>query len=394
MKWAAVAVLGGLSCIGCVGATGGAGVGGGQVGKPVALFPSQADLNRVASQPVDTPKSSVDMADVDSWQMQQPADTPQYPSDTTWDQLVLKSNEAQGKHATLSTALRCAAEEAARFYTVNGGMPDDGLREHMLLRCGSTAAAHGFVYITGRISDSMPMARVEASGRAGVERMVQERLAQGGQFGLASARGHGRYAVVAFSAVERATLEPFSSLLTGNSVTLSGELLQPAGFIVGLVTHGAYGVEHCESDPFAHPPAFHVTCPIAAEDTSARIEIVSRQEGRVLLEPALDLEVRRDEHAELEYNARAYGENKTVASSAEFRDQLLADLNRVRGAAGLTPYALEALQSQTDERFAPALAQSLEHGDPAQQNTIALGLLAGWDVHSGLIRNGSDCARC
>ncbi len=388
MKRAACALLGGFWCVGCVGPSVVGGVGGGQLGKPVAVFPSQAELNRVASQPVETPKSSVDMADVDSWQMQQPADTPQYPSETTWDRLVVKSNEANGNRMTLSTALRCAAEEAARFYTVNGGMPDDGLREHLLLRCGSTAPAHAFVYITGKIPDSMPLTRVEASGRAGVEQLINERFGRAGQFGLACARGHGRYAVAAFTAVERATLEPFSAVISGNTVTLSGELLRPASVAYGLVTHGAYGVERCENDPFAHVPAFHVTCPIAADDTSARIEIVSQQEGRVLLEPALEVEVRRDEHAALEYNAGAYGANKAVASSGEFRDQLWADLNRVRTAAGLTPFALEAVQSQTDERFAPALAQSLVSGDVAQETTITLGLLAGWDVHGGLIQSG------
>src|SRR5438552_414764 len=133
----AVAV-GGSFCAAC-----GAGAGaGGELGKPVALFPSQAELNDAASGQHATPKGATGMADVDSWHMAPAAPPAQYPTETTWDKLVVAAAQAHGNGVTLSPELRCAAEEAARFYTVNSGMPDDGLREHLLLRCGSTLPSH------------------------------------------------------------------------------------------------------------------------------------------------------------------------------------------------------------------------------------------------------------
>jgi hypothetical protein len=101
-------------------------------------------------------------------------------------------------------------------------------------------------------------------------------------------------------------------------------------------------------DPLQRLPAFRITCPISATDPATRIEITTKQEGRVLLEAAAQVEVRHDEQAQLDYNAAAYGANKPVANSSQFRNQLLADLNQVRTAAGVRPFALEARQSVTD----------------------------------------------
>lgn len=381
MKWVVYAVLGGASCVACGGA--------GEVGKPIAQFPSQADLNGLAASQPAALKSEAGMANVDSWDMQAPVAAPQYPTETTWDRLVTDTGRSRGGRVVLSPALRCAAQEAARFYTVNSGMPDDGLREHLLLRCGATLPAHGFTYMSQDVPDNVPDAQLESAVRASVQKVVDKGLAiAGSEFGLGAARGHGRYAVVAFSGLERARIAPFSPVVQGDSVTLSGELKGPAAYIVALATQGPYGVAHCEIDPMSRLPRFKVTCPVAADDATTRIEVATKEDGRVLMEPVVELEVRHDDQAELQYKAASYGSNKAVANSAEFRRELLADLNQVRNAAGLQPFALEAQESQTEDRLAPVLFQSLHSNDEQQQATITLGLLAGWDVHGGLIRDG------
>lgn len=383
MKWlGSWAAVGGLACAACGGSAG-------ELGKPVALFPSQSDLNQVTSSGPVTPKGAANMVDVDRWQMQtQAPNTAPYPSETTLDRLVLSAAQAHAGNVSLSPALRCAAEEAARFYTVNAGMPDDGLREHLLLRCGSTLAGHSFTYFTQQVPDSVPLAELEQSDAPGVQKLLDRRFSElHGEFGLGAARGNGRYAVVLFSGAPRAALRDFSPVVSGDSVTLSGQLLTQAEYVLALATQGPYGVARCEVDPLQRLPAFRITCPLSAADPATRIEITTKQAGRVLLEAAAQLEVRRDEQAQLEYNAAAYGANKTVASSSQFRAQLLADLNQVRTLAGLRPFALEPSQSVTDDRLAPYLYQTLNQGDAQQATTITLGLLAGWDVH-GLIRDG------
>jgi hypothetical protein len=205
MKWLLWVGLGGLSCAAC---------GGSGVGKPIAQFPSQADLNDLASGTRGTPKGSTGIADVDSWQMQAPeGQQARYPNESNWDKLALSTAQAHDNSETLSAQLRCAAQEAARFYTVNSGMPDDGLREHLLLRCGSSLSAHSFAYVTQQVPDNVSSAEIENSMRNDVQKMLDAGFHEAhGQLGLGWARGGGRYAVVEISGVPRAVLRDFSPI--------------------------------------------------------------------------------------------------------------------------------------------------------------------------------------
>lgn len=143
------ALLGGLICIGCVGG------GGGELGKPVAQFPTRGELESLTgNQPPATTPSTPGLVDADSWQTEAPIAQAQYPEETSWDKLLVDA--ARGQGVKLAPELRCAAEEVARFYTVHGGMPDDGLREHLLLRCGSSLASHAFSYLTNAVPDTVP----------------------------------------------------------------------------------------------------------------------------------------------------------------------------------------------------------------------------------------------
>ena len=379
------ALLGGVMCVACVGGTG----GGGELGKPVAVFPSRGDLEGVAAKPAPVAEQSMPgLVDADSWQTDVPAVAPaQYPEETSWDKLMIEAVRGHGNPVVLSPELRCAAQEAARFYTVHGGMPDYGLREHLLLHCGSSLASHDFSYLTEAVPDAVPAAPLEASARTPLLQHLDQRMkGQSGQMALGVARGNGRFAAVVLSGVPRVALRGFSPLITGSSVTLEGELKGNAQFLTGFVNQGLYGVAFCEGDPLLRLPAFRITCPVAPEDQSARIELATKQPARVLFEPAGQVEVRR-EGSNLKYDAAAYGVNTTVANPTQFRAALLADLNKVRLAANLQPFVLETQQSLTDERLAPYLYQSFQDANDPQLSTITLGLLAGWDV-KGLIRNG------
>lgn len=387
MKWL-VLVIAGWVCFACGGA------GGGDLGKPVALFPSKADLSGLAAGTAPSAKGAPGMTDVDHWQTQAPdLQQAQYPQETPWDKLALGTAQAHGASTSLSTALRCAAQEAARFYTLNQGMPDDGVREHLLLRCGSTLVGHAFGYVSNDVPDNVPTAQVEAAARPAIEKLLTQALQSSGTLvGLGVARNGGHFVAVVISGAPRAELHDFAPVVTGDRVTLSGTLRGSAEYLFALANQGPYGVARCENDATQRLPAFRLTCPLAAGDPATRIEIATKQAGRVLLEAVAQVEVRRDEHANPQYEAAAYGTNQTVASSAQFRAALFADLNRVRAAAGLRPFALESTQSTTDERLAPYLFQTLRSGDNQQMSTIALGLLAGWDV-KGLIRDGGIFCR-
>ena len=379
------ALLGGWLCMACVGGAGGSN----ELGKPVSVFPSRADLESVAGKLAPASDQSMPgLVDADSWQTDvPPVAQAQYPEENSWDSLLIEAARGHGNPVVLSPELRCAAQEAARFYTVHGGMPDDGLRDHLLLRCGSSLAAHGFSYLAQAIPDTVPTAQLEAHARTPLLQHLEERMkGASGQLALGVARGNGRFAAVVISGTPRVTLRRFSPIITGSSATLEGELKDSAQFLTALVNQGLYGVAFCEVDPLVRLPAFRVTCPIAAQDQSARIELATKQPSRVLFEPVGQVEVRR-EGSNPQYNAAAYGENSAVANPAQFRAALLSALNQVRVAANLRPFVLENQQSVTDERLAPYLYQSFHEGNDPQLRTITLGLLAGWDV-KGLIRNG------
>jgi hypothetical protein len=373
-----------LAGVGCAGGAS----GGGELGKPIAQFPSRSDLESVARTPSPVTKQVEGLADAESWQTETPpVAQAKYPEETVWDKLLIEAARGHGNPLVLAPELRCAAQEAARFYTVHGGMPDDGLREHLLLRCGSSLDSHGFSYLVNPVPDNVPAAQLEAAARMPLLKHLDERMkGQSGQMALGVARGHGRFAAVVLTGLPRVALRGFSPVITGSSVTLEGELKGPAEYLVGFVNQGRYGVAYCEGDSRLQLPAFRIRCPVAAEDQSARIELSTKQAGRVLFNAVAQVEVRR-EGSNPEYNAAAYGANETVANSAQFRTLLLADLNKVRLAAKLPPFVLETQQSITDERLAPHLYQSSRDGDERQLSTIALGLLAGWDV-KGMIRNG------
>jgi hypothetical protein len=342
----------------------------------------------MARGPAPVAKQTEGLVDADSWQVEAPAAPGiPYPEETTWDNLMIDAARGHGNAVVLSPELRCAAQEAARFYTVHGGLPDDGVREHLLLRCGSSLDTHAISYLSNAVPDGAPNSQLEASARMPLLKHLDERMkGETKQMGLGVARGHGRFAAVVLSGVPRVTLRGFSPLISGSSVTLEGELKGPAQYLIGFVTQGQYGVAYCESDPKRRLPKFRISCPIAEGDQSARIELSTKQEARVLFDSVAEVEVRR-EGSNPEYNAAAYGANQTVTSSAQFRTVLFAELNKVRAAAHLPPFVLEAQQSITDERLAPHLYQSFREGNEQQQSTIALGLLAGWDV-KGMIRDG------
>jgi hypothetical protein len=247
--------------------------------------------------------------------------------------------------------------------------------------------------LTNAVPDTVPDAQVQSGARTALLKHLEDRLkGAAGQMGLGVARGQGRFAAVVLSGNPRAVFSGFSPVFSGNSVTLEGKLLGGAEFVVGFANQGPYAVARCEIDARTALPAFRVTCPVAAEDQVARIEIATKQPERVLFESVAQLEVRR-EGSNPEYAAGAYGSNRAVATSAEFRTSLLTDLNKVRTAAGLPPFALEVQQSATDERLARHLYKAFREGDNQQLNTITLGLLAGWDVRGGLIRNGGVFSR-
>ena len=371
----------GLSSIACAS-------GGGGLGTPIAQFPSRDELEDVAESDA-VPLRPMKTVEVLRWEVAPESLVPEgpYPAVTRYDAML--ASAAAERNATLSPPLRCAATEAARFFTQHGAYPDDGLRDHLVRRCGSVLPRVTFQTVDMAVPDGVAEAEFANSLNKAVSQMFAQRAKEPGvHLGAGYARGSGRVAVVTLAGAPAGRLDAFTPIIgDGESVTLSGELPRSAEHAIALVNHGASGVEVCEPDRSVKRPRFSVTCPVAAGDATARIEIASSRRGEVLMRQDIGVLVRRTEDAGLVYEPVAHGTPTKANSPAAFRRAFVAALNRVREQAGLSALTIENEQSALSDRLAPHFFSASDAGDSERTDVIALGLLAGWDV-DGMIRDG------
>src|SRR6185295_9773281 len=176
-----------------------------------------------------------------------------YPTESAFDRYF---THAVGG-AKPSSALRCAALEAARFYLEAGGLPDDGARRYLAARCGSTLAVHQLSYMTGTFPDAMSDAEiVQRHGKSLDELVAATHLNASNVAGLGVVRKNGKVALVIFAGRPVATVDDFSPLVAGSSVALSGQVSADSAFAYALITQADTGVAVCEANPAVALPKF------------------------------------------------------------------------------------------------------------------------------------------
>ncbi|HKO90452.1 MAG TPA: hypothetical protein VJU61_04835 [Polyangiaceae bacterium] len=375
-----------------------AGCAGNKLGKPVAQFPSRAELEEAARAQPEVPPPPFRTKTVDHWvlQTQVPEPGSAYPNDAPGDAWLLQY--ARAAKITASPELRCAATETARFYAEQGAFPDGTLRTHLVARCGSTLGQTDV--------RTLPLEPEEAPSAADLPASLSQRLAKllasrwpGDAFagphavvGLGFAQGQGRASFVLYRGARDLTLEGFTPLVDGDHFTVQGQWLFNLGPASALVTQGRYGVAKCEPDARAFYPKLAFVCPMLARDEAAIVEVVTRLPKRLLPYPALHAMVRRSPGAALTYHPDfsllAQGSGDSAAGGASFQESLLAAVNRVRSAARLPPLLLEPQQSKFNARLVPRLVAAAYADDLKLSDRLQLGALAGWDV-PGLIGGGS-----
>jgi hypothetical protein len=366
-------------------AAGCGGSGGGGLGRPVAVFPSKADLDQVMTEQA-KPVPPLKTVALRTWTIKTPVPSPNaaYPTETPFDRYFVRA--AGG--AKPSAPLRCAALEAARFYLEAGGLPDDGARRYFAARCGSTLPVHQFSYVNGTFPDAMTDEQIVARhGKSLDELVAAAHLNAASVTGFGVARKNGKGAFVIFTGQPVAAVDAFTPLVEGSSVTLTGHVSADSDFAYALITQADSGVAVCEGDPAVALPKFAATCPFSPSDTQARIEIGTRKPGRVLMNVELGLLVRHAEEAGLTYAPEVRGSDAEAADAAAFETALLGNLNDVRRTANAPALSLEQRQSSTNEHLAPHLYVATTEGNGELADRIGLGVLAGWDV-GGVIRDG------
>jgi len=398
MKWMAAGLLA-IGAVGCGGT-----VQNYAPSKPAAVFPTRAELEAIPQKEVTPEAFDLGNVQVETWNYGTAVGLDGlYEDPSPWGTVLASLVRAAPGKVRPSVALRCAAEETARFLAKQGASPSASWRRFTTARCGSpsplaTVAAKTFD-VPANVTDAQFVAAIPSNF---TDHMAKTFASSGRHIavGLATVREGTKLTVSIVFARDMVQLDGSSRRADGHRrVIVRGVLLgEAADEISGLVNRGRYGVAHCSSDRAVAPPAFSLSCEMAEGDKWAWVDVFARGKDRVLANNVGTVMVSAaGEESSLQYAApRSAGSPAPVRTNAEFRTALASRLNAVRKVAGLVPVELSLEQSAMNERLAGVLmggpSKDAASGNWAEFGTAedraAIGLMAGWDIR-GLIRDGT-----
>jgi len=367
--------------------------------KPVTVFPTPAALAAVEAKPVEMPAlAPSEPVPEEGWTVDAagaagaPADP--WAPQGAWDGAFAEVYAASGRKAALTRAMACMAAELGRFHLRHQAAPPEALLRFVGAVCGVFAPSAGYHWLSGEAPSSVSDERVVARWRAQLGPDLLDHVpAAARRVGFWAGRQGGRtVALVAYDATP-VEVKPFSVVPDARGeVVIEGRLDGDAASFGGFANQGRFGVKACKADPVVPRPQFRVACPVAAGDDTAWLEIVYVPPHNVLALPLVQVLARRDLERPLTFTEQPFAASHPVSDPAAFGPAVVAGLNAVRAEAGLAPVRLADAESATAARVARHyFAGWLKQGAPgatADMSTIALGLLAGWQV-GGTIRGGS-----
>jgi len=279
---------------------------------------------------------------------------------------------------TFTPDLRCAARELARFKSEHGATPDERIDRFITAACGRTANVHTFY------SSSTVPAKVKEDDiyKAWKGKLKVPAEAHGKSAGAWMQRKGDKVTIaVAFADPAPVTV---SAADDAGRVTVSGTVPMTSNRVLGLINQGAFAVAECENDTSVALPEFRMTCPLADGDRWAWLQVMTHPEGQRLMHTvSLSIARRDDQPITIEKPGHL------ADLPADPGAAILEGVNRTRAQAGLAPVDLAPKQSAMNAKVAPHFFGAELAHDNAMADELALGLLAGWDVDGGTIKNGS-----
>lgn len=369
--------------------------GGGEQGtpsRPVAQFPERARVTQVVEAgppPALGPLLPRGELHVDRWEMQAtpaPGDAP-YEPEGPFEPLLDAAAAQRGVSITRSASLRCVAEEMARFYAANEALPTERLSRHLLAACGTNAIAVGRAGSRGELDPrATPEMLVREAGDS-LRDALAPVLIDGAQVGLGFAREGANVSLMVVVAEPSIRFEAPEPPDAAGDVVVRGQLLGRADGILALVNQGPHGVARCRVSPTVGLPSFELRCPLAEGDDTAIAHVATFSLGRVLTRHVGTVLLRRSaETPAPPYAPQPVGEPAPITSPEAAPATFVERLNAVRAAAGLAPVELAPAQTRVEQTVAPHLLGALLQDQQDAQDTLALGLMAGWEVEGGTIR--------
>ena len=359
---------------------------GSVTGKPLTAFPSRQELAEVAAS--DPAKQLPDVHEValEEWQLE----LPELPSPNPG----LKLLATLLPHATPTPALDCAAHELTRVLAETDGKPPSiDLRRFISARCGALTAL-----------PELQTWKFDRAAKLGDDAVVAELAkklsgpldASAKQAGFGLARKDNQVFVAVAYGTPQVQLPVFERVVGADGVLrIRGRVLFDVQGISAYVNDGELGARRCELDPKVVAPEFALSCQLAEGDDAAWFQLYATEPGRVLAHEVLSTLALRSSDAATHYALHAFGEPQPTKDVAGFRVAVLEQINTIRGRAGLAPLTLATKQCDTATAVTPAFFRNMlnqtEDGKRSS-DLLTMGLMAGWDVQGGVIRNGAIIA--
>jgi len=359
----------------CVAFVCGCGGGNKQQFAPKTPFPTRDALANVAKAPA--PALAANDA---SPAIAYDVEAPPQPADKTPSSV--ESVLAVGPRATLTwePTLRCVAQEVARFYQQNKRLPGSRLGTVIDGVCMAVPSGVSYSISSGTAPAKISDAEVVKAFAGKLEATAPESKTSG-----AALVRVGDDAVLAL-AVAPASPTLAVTVNAEGLIVLDGTAKNATAQMLAFVNRGSAEVAPCEPQPGVAPPRFVLRCQMKEGDASAWVDVVSHEPGRVLMMVESRVLARRDSTKAFSYAAP---HAETGTGKATTAAGLLAEINRVRGLAKLAPLTLEAKETDTATQLAGHYFDAALKQDGAKTDLICLGLMAGWDVTGGLIKDGS-----
>lgn len=353
--------------------------GAGRSGKltPKNPFPTRDALEKLASAPP-KPVKTEKVASVDQWSIEAASlDGTASGAETTLSMAAAKKGQL-----TLAKELRCVAREIARFWIEQKAEPTARLKRFVDAACGATSAVDIWrttVQVPAKVPDA-DLAK-ELADRLDVPASMRSRAG-----GVALARkGDDVVMMIATGRADAAMAIELPDATGRARVTGTIAPHVNADLVVAMMNYGP-GSVRCDTNFSVPLPRFDFSCPMAPDDQLAPLEIIVHEPGRLVTRAVASALVKRAADTPLTL-APSQRPKRPVTTPQELARATIEGVNEARAAAKLGPLVAAPRQAALNERLAEHFFAADRSGDGATEDTIVLGLIAGWDVE-GLIRHG------
>jgi hypothetical protein len=304
-----------------------------------------------------------------------------------WDGLLAAAAARSEGQLRATEPMTCLAGQVGRFVLAWQAQPGPAALAFLAARCAVPHTGIGTATLVQPLDGGETDEELFDHLRKPAEELLEKTLRSGPRVaGIWYGRSADRAVALVVHVEPLARLEALPERPSSDgTLVVMGELLRPAARIHGIVTRGRYGFRPCAVEKGLALPRFRIRCEVDPADPSAVLEIAAFEEDRIFGPVVVTLRLWPRGELPRTYVRPALRTRAPVDD--DLQATLVTLLNRVRADAGLAPLSLVRDQSQTAEALAGQFFGAALQGDQEAQETIVLGLRAGWQV-PGLVRQG------